>query len=69
MINDSMIGSRFYSIEIVATEDEAENLKRFDAEWQSLRQRMFGPMADAHISDEVALQSLSKSAALLSDQS
>lgn len=33
---------RAYQIEIEATDDEAENLRRFDAEWQKIRQDCFG---------------------------
>jgi len=48
-----VIGASYYQIEIAAVEDEAENLRRFDAAWQSLRQKMFGPLLAPTTSPEV----------------
>ena len=42
----------FYQIEVAMSGNEAENLRRFDAEWQSLRQKMFGPIIEETTSAE-----------------
>lgn len=51
-----------YQITIENTADEAENLRRFDAEWQRLRQMFFGsvllPASDEFIQLETKLKAL-----------
>ena len=59
---------RAYEIEIEITDDEAENLKRFDAAWQKVRQDCFGLVLLKLNSDEAAAEYPSKTSAFASDQ-